>query len=105
MTRITRIVLLALVTLVLVVAASPAFADGDESETAGDTTETTVAAVPISAGEEPAVVVPPAELEDVEQPWTARFLIPLLVVTAIVLIIGVAIAYNRSVRTRYKVTA
>lgn len=106
MTRINRFLVLALATLMLLVAASPAFAadDGHEAE-GGETTETTVAEVPFATGEAPVVVIPPPESDEVEQPWTARFLIPLLVVTAIVLVIGVAIAYNRSVRTRYKVTA
>ena len=106
MTRINRLVALTLAALMLLVTASPAFAvdDGSEAE-GGETTETTVAEVPIATGEAPAVVIPPPEPAEVEQPWTARFLIPLLVVTAIVLVIGVAIAYNRSVRTRYKVTA
>ena len=50
-------------------------------------------------------MLPPPEHEEPEQPWTARFLIPLLVVTALVVVIGVAIAYNHSVRHRYKVVA
>jgi hypothetical protein len=70
-----------------------------------ETTETTVAAVPISAGDQPAVMIPVPELEEPEQPWTARFLIPLLVVTAILLIIAVPIVYNHSVRHRYKVVS
>jgi hypothetical protein len=50
-------------------------------------------------------VIPPPEADVPEQPWTARFIIPLLVVTAIVLVIGVVIAYNRSIHNRYKVVA
>jgi hypothetical protein len=102
MTRIKSIAGFALAVLLLIAVAAPAL--GSESEAAeDDTTETTVAAVPISSGEEPAVMIPPAEHAQPEQPWTARFLIPLLVVTAIVVVIGVAIAYNHSVRHRYKV--
>jgi Na+-transporting methylmalonyl-CoA/oxaloacetate decarboxylase gamma subunit len=102
MTRIKLIAGFALAVLLLLAVATPAL--GAETESAeDDTTETTVAAVPVSSGEEPAVVIPPPEHEQPEQPWTARFLIPLLVVTAIVVVIGVAIAYNRSVRHRYKV--
>ena len=96
----TRITGLALAVLLLLAVAAPAL--GSEAAE-GDTTETTVAAVPISSGEEPAVVLPAPEHEQPEQPWTARFLIPLLVVTAVVVVIGVAIAYNHSVRHRYKV--
>lgn len=103
MTRISRIVALALVALFVVAVAAPAAGSGDGEDETAETTETTVAAVPISAGEQPAVVIPPPEIEEPEQPWTARFLIPLLVVTAIVLIIGVVIAYNHSIRHRYEV--
>jgi hypothetical protein len=105
MIRIQRIVLVALTAVLALALAVPALAadhaEGDEA----DTTDTTVTAVPISAGDEPAVVIPPPAIEENEQPWTARFLIPLLVVTALALVIGVAIAYNRSVRNRYKVVA
>ncbi len=105
MTRTNRLTALALATLLLFTIASPAFAADHEAETTGETTETTIAADPFADGKAPAVIIPVEEAEEVEQPWTARFLIPLLVVTAIVLIIGVAIAYNNSIRTRYKVTA
>ena len=67
---------------------------------------TSVTALPVHATpDEPAVIVPPEVVEVYEQPWTARFLIPLLVVTAIVLLVGVAVSYNRSVRKRYKVVS
>ena len=105
MTRSIRFVALALATTLLFAIASPAFAGGEEGEHAEETTETTIAADPFADGEVPAVIIPVEEAEEFEQPWTARFLIPLLVVTAIVLTIGVAIAYNSSIRTRYKVTA
>lgn len=102
MTRIKRTVGFALAVLLLLAGTAPAL--GAESDSAqADTTETTVAAATNSSGEEPAVMIPPPEHEQPEQPWTARFFIPLLVVTAVVVVIGVAIAYNHSVRHRYKV--
>jgi hypothetical protein len=105
MKRIHRIVVLASVALAIGALAAPAVAADDVADTSGDATETTVAPETISSGEEPAVVVPPAEVKVPEQPWTARFLIPLFVVSALAIIIGVVIAYNRSVRHRYKVVA
>jgi hypothetical protein len=97
-----RIVGFALAPLQLLAVAAPALAAESAED---DATETTVAPAQFSSGEEPAVVLPPPEHEEPEQPWTARFLIPLLVVTALVVVIGVAIAYNHSVRHRYKVAA
>ncbi|MEN8041674.1 MAG: hypothetical protein ABFR95_09245 [Actinomycetota bacterium] len=102
MTRTQRILLMALTAVLVFVVAAPAFASGDDGAVV---TDTTVATEPVFSDGAPAVVVPPAEDDPVEQPWTARFLIPLFVVTALVLVVGVAIAYNRNVRTRYKVTA
>jgi len=105
MVRIQRIVLVALTAVLALTVAVPALGTDHAQEDGAEATDTTVVAVPISAGEEPAVVIPPAETEVPEQPWTARFIIPLLVVTAIVLVIGVLIAYNHSIRNRYKVVA
>ena len=105
MTRINRIFALALAALFLLAIAAPAAAVEDAQEETGETTETTVAAVPISAEDQPAVMIPPLEVEEPEQPWTARYLIPLLVVTSIVIVIGVVIAYNHSVRHRYEVAS
>lgn len=106
MTRTTRSLAVALVALLTVAVAAPSLAGGsDHGGVADDTTVTTVVAVPISAGDEPAVVVPSPEADVIEHPWTTRYLIPLLVVTALALIIGIAIAYNRSIRRRYKVVA
>jgi len=100
-----RIGSLALVALFLVAMAAPAAAAEPGEEEAADTTETTVAAVPISAEEQPAVMIPAPEIDEPQQPWTARFLIPLLVVSAVVVVIGVAISYNHSVRHRYQVVS
>jgi hypothetical protein len=103
MTRITRLVGIAVAAILLLVLALPVLAAEQADDESAESTETTVAAVSISAGEEPAVVVPPAEIEQPEQPWTARYLIPLLVVTAVVVLFGVVVGYNHSVRNRYKV--
>jgi hypothetical protein len=89
--------------LVFVVAlAAPAMAT-ESSDDSADTTDTTAEPVQISEGEQPAVVAPPIEEGEVEQPWTSRFIYPLIVVGTFVLIIGIAIGYNRSVRTKYRV--
>ena len=104
--RIQRVVLVALMAILVLSVAAPAHAADDGEGTEADTTDATTAeAVPISTGGEPAVLLPPAEFEATEQPWTARFLIPLLVVTAIALVVGVAVAYNRTIRHRYKVVS
>lgn len=105
MIRTQRIVLVALTAVFALSVAVPAFGTVLAQEGEPDPTDTTVAAVPISTGGEPAVVIPPSEIDEAEQPWTARLIIPLLVVTAIVLIIGVVIAYNHTISNRYKVVA
>gem|GEM_PF-2784593 len=101
--RFHRIVVLALVALMLGVFIAPASASDDAESSTDDTTAVATATETDSAADEPAVVVPPAEVEEPQQPWTARFLIPLLVVSALALIVAVIIAYNHSVRHRYKV--
>ena len=101
MKRPLTLVLIAVFTLAL---ASPAFA----TESSGEeepTTETTVAEEPDFGGTPPAVVIPPADAEEEEQPWTARFIYPTIVIITILLVIGTAVMYNRSVRKRYKVVA
>lgn len=102
MKRFSRIVALVSLAVLVVAFAAPAMA----TESPDDSTETTVATaepVQISEGEGPAIVVPPIEEGTVDQPWTARFIYPLIVVGTVVLILGLAIGYNRSIRTRYKV--
>jgi len=100
MIRLQRLVVVAIAAVLLLSVAAPAFA----GQSGGDA-ETTEVVVPISAGDEPAVVIPPPEADETEQPWTSRFLIPLLVVTAIPTVIGVVIIYNRSIRHHYRVAA
>jgi len=99
MNRTARILSLAMLGVLLSALASPALATESSTE---DTTTTTVEAVPISAGDQPAVVIPPVEVEVDEPPWTSRFMYPLIGVLAVVLIGGYAIAYNR-IRRRYTV--
>ncbi len=106
MIRIQRIVLVVLMAVLALSVAAPALAAGEGEASETETTDTTtVAAVPISEGGVPAVVIPPAEIEALEYPWTDRFLIPLLVVTAVALVVGVAIAYDRTIRHRYQVVS
>ncbi len=102
MNRIIRIVVLAFVASLIIGIAAPVFATEAPPE---GTTETTSAAVPIVGADEPAVVLPPAEAEVAEQPWTARFVYPLLGILTVLIIGGYAIGYNRSIRRRYEVVA
>lgn len=99
-----RLVTIALIAAFALAVASPAFATESSSDE-GTTTETTVAETPDFGDTPPAVVVPPIEPEAEDQPWTARFIYPTLVAITILLVIGTAIIYNRSVRKRYKVVA
>jgi hypothetical protein len=102
MKRFSRIVGFVSLLVLVVVFASPAMAT-ESPEDSGDTTDTTVEPVQISEGEQPAIVAPPIEESSADEPWTSRFIYPLIVVGTFVLIIGIAIGYNRSVRTKYKV--
>ncbi len=52
---------------------------------------------------EPAVVVPEAAEEEAEDPWTARFLAPAVVVIAVVAIGASASYYVVRIRGRYRV--
>jgi hypothetical protein len=100
MNRIARILSIALIGVFLLAVAAPAMATESSSE---DTTTTSVEAVPIAVGDQPAVVIPPVDAEAEEQPWTSRFMYPLIGVLAVLFIGGYAVAYNRSVRRRYSV--
>jgi len=103
MKRTHRLVLSFLIAVLVMAIAGPALAT--EGSTEGETTETTVAPELISEGEGPAVEAPPAASEEVEQPWTARFIYPVIVLMTILLIGGLAIGYNRSIRKRYQVVS
>jgi hypothetical protein len=100
MNRMRVVVLVVLVVVLAVVAAAPALAT--ESPTEPGETSTTIAEPTFENGE-PAVVIPVVEEEEEDQPWTARFIYPTLVAVTIILIIGLLIGYNRSIRHRYKV--
>jgi uncharacterized membrane protein YhiD involved in acid resistance len=100
MTRIRTAVLLALSAVLVVVLAAPALATESQPDP-GATTTTVAPAQP--EGEQPAVVIPDVPPEEEAQPWTSRFLYPTIVAVTIILILGLVIGYNRSIRHRYKV--
>ncbi len=58
--------------------------------------------LPVAAGE-PAVVVPEEEAEEAEDPWTARFLGPAVVVISVVAVVGSVAYYIVRIRGRYRV--
>jgi len=72
---------------------------GQEEESTEDVVTTTLD----PGAPQPAEPDPPAEVIEIEQPWTARFLIPALVVTAILVVGGVAIYYFARIKNRYRV--
>jgi len=100
-------VLLIVSVLLLLAISLPAFAASHVVDEGGEGTETSTTLEPvlISEGDTPAVVIPEVEPAEFQQPWTARYLIPLLVVSAIAILAAVVVIYNRSVRNRYKVLA
>ncbi len=99
MKRIHRFVLLAMVALLTVAIVSPATAT--EAGSNDEAPATTVAAVP--EGEGPAVEAPAVEPERAEQPWTARFIYPVLILVTILLLAWLGIWYNRNIRKKYQV--
>jgi hypothetical protein len=100
----SRFLALASLVVLFVVLAAPAMATEAPADSA-ETTETTVAPVPISEGEQPAIVAPPIEEGSSDEPWTSRFIYPLIVFGTFFLIIVLVIGYNRSIRSKYKVVA
>jgi hypothetical protein len=56
-----------------------------------------------SSGLTPAVEAPPEEEEGEEQPWTARFLAPLVLVLGLAALIGAIAYYGVRIRRRYRV--
>ena len=104
MQRLRPILLLGLIAGFIVAMALPVFATEGATEDEGtETTETTVAPEPIFENGEPAVVIPPPEEAEDAQPWTSRFIYPTLVAVTILLVIGLIIGYNHSIRNRYTV--
>ena len=101
MKRTHGLVILSLVAVFVLAIASPGVAT--EGTTEDETTETTAVPEPIAEGEGPALIAPPADDGVEEQPWTARFIYPALGAITILLIIGLVIGYNHSIRNRYRV--
>ncbi len=66
----------------------------------------TPAAVAGNAGQvvaaEPAVVVPEEDAEPAEDPWTARFLAPLVLIIGVVSLVGASAYYVVRIRGRYR---
>lgn len=91
-----------LAALVILALAAPAFATEGSTE---EPEETTTTVAPFEGDDAPAVIIPPAEETEEDQPWTSRFIYPTIVVGTILLIVGIVWAYNRRVRHRYKVVS
>ncbi len=102
MNRVGRIVILGLVVVALLAMAAPALAT---AESEPEEVTTTTVEDPFADGDAPAVVIPPPEEAEDDQPWTSRFIYPTIVIGTILLIIGLIIGYNHSIRNRYKVVA
>jgi hypothetical protein len=101
MNRIARIASLLLVAVLVLGLAAPAFATSSQNEEE-ETTETTLTSEP-TWETPPAVVVPASSAEEEELPWTARFIYPTIAAAAVLLVVGLAIGYNRSIRKKYQV--
>jgi len=101
MKRRIRTIIFALVSVMALAIAAPSLAT--ESTAGGDTTGTTVAPADVSSSQSPAVPAPPPDVKEFDQPWTVRFIYPLIVLITGLLIVGLAIGYNRRVRRRYRV--
>ena len=94
----SRSILLATLAL-LIVALIPAMAIAEEHEEGADEP-----AVVVDDGGA-AVPVPPLEVEAEEQPWTSRFLPPMLVLLTVLTIVGLASYYIFGIRRKYDVVA
>ena len=99
MKRMHRIVVVTLMSVLVFASALPAFGASDTP--AAETTDTTV--IDNHENLKPAVPAPPPEVVDEEQPWTVRFIYPAIAIAAVLLLVGLVIGYNRSVRGRYTV--
>ncbi len=66
--------------------------EGDEPDTAVN-----------ESGIEPAVDAPPAEVDEEEQPWTARLLAPMVLVLGVVGLVTATAMYGLRIRGRYRV--
>jgi ABC-type Na+ efflux pump permease subunit len=103
MNRFARIASLAIVAVLVLALAAPAFATESSGESEGGATTESTTTSSASQGDPPAVVIPPVVIEIEEQPWTARFIYPTIAVVTVLLIAGVAIGYNRRIRKKYQV--
>lgn len=102
MPAVRRLLSLVLASLALLLLSLPAVAT-EEPVTESTVTETT-AAPSEGAGVLPAVTIPPPESEEVTADWTYRYLIPTLLLLAVLVVIATTVQYFlRVVRNRYKV--
>ena len=91
--------LIVVVTAIGIALGLPAVAFATEEEPLEPAVTTTVD----PSAPQPAEEVPVAEDEAEEQPWTARFLTPALIVGTIVLVVGLLFYYLLRIRGRYRV--
>ena len=97
--RIAGLLLLAVILLGI-----PAAAFGAETHAFTEAeTEEVEPAPENTSGVTPAVEAPAGETEEEEQPWTARFLAPALLVLGIVAVVLVVVYYGVRMRGRYKI--
>ncbi len=99
MKRMHRIVVVTLISVFVLAGAFPAFGASDTP--VAETTDTTV--IDNHENLKPAVPAPPPDVVDEEQPWTVRFIYPAITIVTVLLLVGLVIGYNRSVRSRYTV--
>jgi hypothetical protein len=93
--RVLPLIAASVVALLLVipgVAEASGIDDGDDAE-----------AVPISVESGAAVEAQPPDVIDDSQPWTVRYIFPLLVALSVVVIGGIGVLYLVRVKGRYQV--
>ncbi len=57
----------------------------------------------VAAAGQPAVEAPADAVDEVEQPWTARFLVPILLLMGVAALVGSALYYGMRIRGKYRV--
>jgi len=97
-----RIAGLLLLTSILLGIPAAAFGAETVAFTEAETEEVEPAAENTS-GVTPAVEAPSGETEEEEQPWTARFLAPTLLVLGIIAVVLVVVYYGVRMRGRYEI--
>ena len=98
MKRMHRIVVVTLLSVFVLSVALPVYG----------ATDTPVAETTVTDNHEnlkPALPAPPPDVVDEEQPWTVRFIYPTIAIVTVILLVGLVIGYNRSVRGRYTVVS